>query len=245
MNYRVCLRYDGTNYNGYQKLGDNDNTIQSKVESILSNALNDNINLIASGRTDKGVHAINQWANFHSVKEIDKRSFLNTINKFLPNDISIMDLIKVDDAFHSRFSAESKTYQYRLYTGKIMDPFLRRYVYQVDSEFSMKKAIECSQLFIGTHDFSAFTNMKMKNKSKIRTINSIDIFLSNDCIYIEINGNGFLHNMVRILIGTIIDYGLNKYTSDDILNILESKTRANASEMVPANALFLKEVFYE
>lgn len=245
MNYKLTLQYDGTKYDGYQRLSDDDNTIQSKIDKTISSRLSENISVTASGRTDKGVHALGQCLNFHSLKELEPKVLMKMLNDHLPNDMAISKVEIVDESFHSRFDATSKTYLYRINSAAFQSPFEGRYSHYMPQKLNVESMKKASEVLLGTHDFSSFTNMKLKGKSKVRTIKWIKIERKGEIIEIEINGDGFLHNMIRIIAGTLIDAGLGKLDKEAVKQILASMTRADASRMAPAKGLFLKEVFYD
>lgn len=243
-NIKMIVQYDGSSYKGFQRLKDNDNTIQGKIEDVLSKLTNENIEIIGSGRTDMGVHALGQVVNFktnckESVSKIQKYLY-----NYLPETIVIKDIEEVDDRFHSRYNAKSKTYLYRIDNNKFHNPFNRKFCYHIEKKLDINKMKEASKCLVGEHDFSSFASSKSKKKSHVRTIESISIQENNDLIEIYVQGDGFLYNMVRILVGTLIDAGLNKITTAEIENILEAQDRKVASDTAAAKGLFLYKVKY-
>ncbi|MFU0823989.1 tRNA pseudouridine(38-40) synthase TruA [Clostridium sp.] len=243
-NIKLTIQYDGTKYKGWQKLGNENNTIQGKIEKVLTKITGENIELIGSGRTDAGVHAYNQIANFKTNSNISNEKLLEDCYKFLPLDIVIKNAEDVNDRFHARYNALEKIYTYKIYNDSTHDVFKRKYSYHVKEELNIEKMREAALVFIGRHDFKSFTALKSKKKSTIREIYSIDIIKNNADIDIVFRGNGFLYKMVRILTGTLVDAGLDKITPEDIKNIMEQKDRSIAPPTAPAHGLFLSEVIY-
>lgn len=245
-NYKIIIQYDGTKYKGWQKLKGFDDTIQGKLINVISKNVGYEVDIIGSGRTDAGVHALGQVANFHLEEEIkDLHRFLDDVNKYLPKDIAVIDIKKVDDRFHARYSAVSKTYVYRIHLSNISNVFERKYVYdcpgiQLDVE-SMRLA---AAVLTGKHDFKSFTSNKHMKKSSVRNIMRISIVETDSELRIEYTADGFLQNMVRILTGTLIEIGNGTKNISDLEGIMNSKDRANAGFMAPAEGLCLKEIKY-
>jgi len=243
-NIKLSIQYDGTRYDGWQKQGNTDKTIQGKIEAVLSQILNESIEINGSGRTDSGVHAYNQVANFYTKNSIVLEELIKKANINLPNDIVIMSAEIVDESFHSRHDAKSKKYLYRIWNSEFNNPFLDRYCIHITEKLDINAMKIASEYLIGEHDFSSFTTLKSKKKSKVRTIYSIDFNVNNELIEIIFSGNGFLYNMVRVICGTLLDVGLGKISSDFINEILSKKDRGFAGYTAPAKALFLYEVEY-
>ncbi len=243
-NIKLIIEYDGSRYKGFQRLKDNENTIQGKIESVLSKMLDEHIEIIGSGRTDMGVHAYNQVANFKTSSTISVKKISDYLYKYLPEDIVVKEVKEVSDRFHSRYNAKQKVYLYKINNAKHHDVFLRKYSTHIDKPLDielMKKASEC---LIGEHDFTSFASSKSKKKSNVRNIHSITINKNKDVIDIYVEGNGFLYNMVRIIVGALIDVGLHKKTPKDIKVMLEAKDRSKASDTAPAKGLYLYSVKY-
>lgn len=243
-NIKIIIQYDGTRYKGWQKQNEKVTTIQGTLEDILSKLLQEEITLVGCGRTDAGVHALNYTANFHTKSNLDIDEIKDSINKNLPDDICILSIKNASERFHARYNILSKTYLYKINNTENKNVFERRYVCNINERLDIEKMRQCALPLVGTHDFQSFTTLKSKTKSTIRTINYISIEEINEKIEIEINGNGFLWNMVRIIIGTLIEAGKNKISSKDIEDILNAKTRSQAGPMAPSKALFLKDVEY-
>jgi len=242
-NYKITVQYDGTRYNGWQKQGNTKNTIQEKFENVLLQMCNHPIEIFASGRTDAGVHALCQVANFKCETSKTDDEIMDYLNHYLPEDILVTSIEVMPERFHSRLNAVSKTYEYSISTKK-NDVFLRKYVYRTDEVPDTQKMKSAAALLLGTHDFKGFSSVKKTNKSTVRTINSLEITEENGIIKITVNGNGFLYNMVRIICGTLLDIGLGKLNEDIIPQIFETRAREMAGITLPPCGLKLVEVFY-
>jgi len=243
-NYKITIQYDGTKYKGWQRLKNSDNTIQGKIENVLSKMVEHNVEIHGSGRTDSGVHALAQVANFKIKTNKTPQQIMIYLNRYLPDDIGIISISEVNERFHSRLNVKTKTYRYRIWNSEIPCIFERKYVTEIPTELNIDRMLEGAKYLIGTHDFLAFCSNKKLKKSSVRTINSIDIEKYGHEIRITVNGNGFLHNMVRIICGTLVEIGLEKREPDSIPEILNSKIRENAGETLPAKGLTLVEVEY-
>lgn len=243
-NIKMIIEYDGSRYKGWQKQTKDVNTIQGRMEDILSEMTGEEIQLIGCGRTDAGVHALNYTANFHTNSTINNEDILIRLNDKLPDDIGVKSLRNASERFHSRYNILSKTYLYRINNSGYNNVFGRKYIHNVREKLDLDKMRECAELLIGSHDFQSFTSLKTKTKSTVRTINYITISEIDNTIEIDINGNGFLWNMVRIILGTLIEAGKENLNKDEMLVILNAKKRADAGPMVPAKGLFLKDVEY-
>lgn len=242
MNIKIKIEYEGSSYSGWQKQA-NAKTIQSEIERALTKITGNEIEIFASGRTDAGVHSLGQVANFHIESRIPAEKMKFALNQLLPEDIRVLESEEVSEDFHSRFSAKKKTYLYRIQTGEVKRALERNISYFVRGTLDLGKMRNTAQYLVGEHDFSAFKTEGSSATNFVRTIYRIDISQKNDIIEIEITGNGFLYNMVRIIVGTLIDAG--KGLERDIPQILAMKDRSLAGHTAPAHGLFLKEVFYE
>lgn len=246
----MIIRYDGSRYNGWQKQGNTTNTIQKKIEEVLSKATNEEIEIYGSGRTDAGVHAIGQVANFHSNFEIDKEKEIlgctlkEYLNEYLPLDIRILAVCRVSGRFHSRLTVKSKKYVYIIDNGEVADPFTRKYAYHYKKDLNINLMEQGASHLIGEHDFLGFSSIKKTKKSTVRKISDITIEKKEEKIHIAIQGNGFLYNMVRIIVGTLIEVGEKKLPPEDVKRILVEKDRSLAGPTVPPTGLFLYGVDY-
>ena len=254
-NFRMVLQYEGTRYQGWQRQGSTDNTIQGKLETLLSKMTGQKIEIQGAGRTDAGVHALGQVANFHADTQMTQTEILEYMNRFLPEDIAVISLKEVSERFHSRLNATGKTYCYRVINSAIPHVFDRRYVHVVEQQLDIDAMREAAQYLTGTHDFKAFTSNKRGKKSTVRTINSIqiekcaatstEILQTQDEIRFFYRGDGFLYHMVRIMTGTLLEVGIHKRKPEEIAEILASGFRERAGELAPAKGLTLLEVRYQ
>jgi len=244
-NYKITIQYDGTRYKGWQVQKSTDMTIQGKIQAVLSEMTGQEIEVIGSGRTDAGVHAYGQVANFHLPEHFSKEAVLEYLNHYLPMDIAVLNMEEVDERFHARYHATSKNYVYRIHTSMIPNVFERKYMYTYTEPLDIGKMREAAKHLIGTHDFMAFCGNKKMKKSTIRTVTSIDIQEKEGEIQIFYTGDGFLQQMIRIITGTLIEVGNGTKQPEDILSIMESKVRENAGYTVPPDGLILKQVYYK
>ncbi|HCC07174.1 MAG TPA: tRNA pseudouridine(38-40) synthase TruA [Clostridiales bacterium] len=243
-NYRLQIQYDGGKYKGWQRLGDDDNTIQGKIEHILSEMIGRKIEIIGSSRTDAGVHALAQIANFKIAEKLDADKVKDYLNKYLPMDICVNEVDEASENFHARFNVKNKTYLYKIWNKECTNPFMRKYSMYVKEKLDLEKMILATKYLIGEHDFTAFTNAKSKTKSKVRTIESIAINDVDGFIEIRLRGDGFLHNMARRVVGTLIDIGVGRKKADEIPKIFESGKRDQTGDMADACGLYLEKVRY-
>ena len=243
-NIKMNLQFDGSRYQGWQRLGDNDNTIQGKLETLLNKMTGENINVIGCSRTDKGVHAKALVCNFFTDSSMIIDEIEEYINRYLPDDIVAHDFCEMNERFHSRYNSVSKLYTYTIDNNKYQDVFRRKFTSHIPEALDISLMEDAAKVLIGTFDFAAFTTMKSKKKSTIRTITDIDIIKENNYIYINFKGDGFLHNMIRIITGTLIRVGKGEITAKDVQFILESKNRSIAGPMIESKGLCLMEVIY-
>ena len=243
-NYKLTFCYDGTRYRGWQNQNNVTNTIQHKMEMVLSDILHEPTSLQASGRTDAGVHAHMQVANFHSSQDLETDKILSQLRHQLPQDIGALILEKVPDSFHARLNCTGKTYRYYLWNSEDPCVFQRRYRTVLTEPLDLVAMQKTATLFLGTHDFSAFTSSRNKKHSSVRTIRDITIRKEGPEIIMEYSADGFLYNMVRILTGSLIEVGLGEKTKEDLIDALESGIRADAGFTAPPQGLFLWNVEY-
>ena len=242
-NIRLDICYDGTRYNGWQRQTSHDNTIQGKLETALSRILGEPIEISASGRTDTGVHARGQVANFHTGSTMTCPELLTELRKYLPEDIGIYSCREVSPRFHARLNALEKTYQYRLWNSAQPCVFDRRYVAVMEESLDVEAMRAAAEKLLGTHDFSAFCANKKMKKSTVRTIKSFTVQRVGEEIRFTVTGNGFLHNMVRILVGTLVEVGRGERQVDSIPALFGGK-REDAGFLAPGKGLCLMEVRY-
>ena len=244
-NIKLTIEYDGKDFNGWQKQPNKLN-IQGTIEEAIKRITGEEIDLMASGRTDAGVHAFGQVANFKTNSNIPIEKIPIAINTNLKKSIRIVDAQEVDERFHSRLSCKRKTYRYVINCGKYESAIYRNLETYVPFKLDVKKMQEAAKYFEGEHDFKAFKASGTSSKSSVRTIYKANVILQkNDRIFIELTGNGFLYNMVRIIAGTLVEVGEGKIEPDRIPEIIDSKNRENAGKTLPAKGLFLLNVEYD
>ena len=242
-NLRLDLCYDGTRYKGWQRLTQEDNTIQAKLEQALSRILGEPVEVTGSGRTDAGTHALGQVVNVHCYSTMPCQEILSQLRRYLPEDIGIYSCRNVSERFHARLNAKTKTYRYRIWNSELPCVFDRKYVCFDSRAFDVEAMQDAAQLFLGTHDFSAFCTNKNSKKSTVRTIHSFSVERTGEELVFTVNGNGFLHNMVRILVGTLVEVGTGERSAEEIPALFGGK-RADAGMTMPACGLCLMEVTY-
>lgn len=243
-NIKLVIQYDGSKYRGWQRLGDSDKTIQGKLENVLSQMTNEKIEIIGSGRTDAGVHAYKQVANFHTQSDMSEEAILEYLYNYLPEDIVVVDVEEVDGKFHSRYHAKGKKYLYRIWNSRFHNPFLRKYCTHVAEPLDINLMRNAAKYLVGKHDFTSFTSLKSKKKSMVRELFSIEIQKENEIIDILFHGDGFLYNMVRIMAGTLIEVGAGRMNADSIPEILEKRDRSLSGPKAPYTGLILYDVEY-
>ncbi len=243
-NIRLLLQYEGTRYQGWQRQSASDNTIQGKLEALLSKMCGEPIEIIGSGRTDAGVHAMGQVANFHTDSSMPVEEMLTYINSYLPKDIAVTDISEAAPRFHSRLNARGKCYRYHVINSRIPNVFWHRYALEVPEELDVEAMKKAACYLVGEHDFKAFTSAKKGKKSSVRRIDEIKIDKKEDLISFTFEGNGFLHHMVRILMGTLLEVGKGERTPENMELVLASMSREKAGALMPAKGLTLIEVFY-
>ena len=242
-NLRLDICYDGTRYKGWQRLQGDENTVQGKLEQALSRILGEAIEISGSGRTDAGAHAVGQVANFHCNSKMPCQQILSQLSRYLPEDIGIYSCQEVPDRFHARLNAKAKTYRYRVWNSDAPCVFERRYVYVCPEKLDVAAMRRGAALFLGEHDFSAFCANRNFKKSTVRRIDSLCVEEVGDEIRFVVTGNGFLYNMVRIIVGTLLEVGSGARGAESIPDLFGQK-RESAGVLVPAKGLCLMEVFY-
>ena len=242
-NIRLDICYDGSKYRGWQRLTNTENTIQSKLEKALSRILEEPIEITGSGRTDAGTHAMRQVANFHCNSIMPTEEILIQLRKYLPEDIGIYSCKNVSPRFHARLNAKTKTYRYRVWYSQDPCVFERKYVYLSPCELNMQAMEKAANYYLGEHDFSAFCANKNMKKSTVRYIESFKIEKTDHEIIFQVTGNGFLHHMVRIMVGTLLEVGRGERSAESI-PALFGAPRCESGELIPSCGLCLMEVTY-
>lgn len=243
-NIKLIIEYDGSNYHGWQSQI-NASAVQDIIRKAIMRLTGEECTLIGSGRTDAGVHAYGQVANFHTDSSIPSEKFSYALNSLLPKDIVIRGSSEVNDDFHSRFSAKGKKYRYVIYNSEFPSALLRNRAFHVTNFLDFDEMYKAVCFFKGTHDFSAFKASGSSVKTPIRTITDITLERRDSTIVFEIAGSGFLYNMVRIIVGTLLEVGTGKIKSDSIPEIINSRDRNKAGKTAPPQGLFLIEVYYD
>lgn len=240
--YLIDFSYSGANFSGYQKQPGK-RTVQDEIEKVLSSINNNSVKLTSSGRTDALVNAIHQKAHFDLDKEIGAYKLNGALNSYLPNDIYVNSVTKVDNLFHARYMVKSKTYEYLINTGDY-NPLLRTHVYQYCKPLNIRKMKKAVKYFIGKHDFTTFVSAEDKKEDKVREIYDASVDEKDGIIKITFKGSGFLKYQVRNMVGTLIKIGEEKVLPDIILSLLEKKDRKCAFLCAPAQGLTLTDVKY-
>lgn len=244
MNYKLIIQYDGTRYDGWQRQGNTENTIQGRIEEVLSRMVQAPVEVQGAGRTDAGVHALGQVASVYLDTDASEDEICRYLNQYLPEDIGVVEVRQAADRFHARLNASGKVYRYRIGIGAYKNVFERKYYYPLGKELDVAGMREAAALLVGEHDFKSFCSNKRMKKSTVRRLRRIDIREKAGEIEITYEGDGFLYNMVRILTGTLIEVGQGKRCPDSMKEILVGRNRKLAGYTAPARGLILAEVKY-
>lgn len=246
-NVKFTIAYEGSRYLGWQRLGGDQNkkTIQGVVEETISEVVGRKVTLSGSGRTDAGVHAYGQVANGRIPVEVKSSSLISLVNKRLPADIQIVAAEVVSDDFHSRYDATYKVYQYRMDLREVPSVFTRTRTLSIQEPLQVEKMREAAALLIGTHDFKGYASAMPDGRGTIKTIDQIEIGYEGQELLVELRGDGFLYNMVRIIVGTLLEVGMGKREVRSVILPLKTKQRKDAGPTVSSIGLYLKEVGYQ
>lgn len=242
-NLRLDICYDGSRYRGWQRLSGSDNTIQGKLETVLTRILGEPVEISGSGRTDAGVHAMGQVASFHCKSEMPAKEILEQLRRYLPEDIGIISCKDVSERFHARLNAKEKVYRYRIWNSDKPCVFQRKYVWVNPDRLDIVAMKQAAKLLTGIHDFSAFCAAPRMKKSTVRCVQEISIERNGEELQLTFRGNGFLHNMVRILVGTLVEVGGGQRDAQSVSQLFGAK-REEAGFLAPASGLCLMEVIY-
>ena len=240
---KLTIEYDGTGYSGWQKQP-NQKTIQGEIEKAIETSIGEKVEVFGSGRTDAGVHALGQTAHFDLTKPVPTEKLQKILNGTLPDDISILSVEEVDENFHARFSIKKKCYRYKIFNADKKDAFLANRAASERKKLNIKKMKEGAKLLKGKHNFQGFCSAGTSAQNFEREIFDIKIKKDGEFVYVDVCGNGFLYNMVRIIVGTLIDYSFDKISLQDIMEALEKGNRAKAGRTMPPQGLYLKEAIY-
>jgi tRNA pseudouridine38-40 synthase len=243
-NFKITIEYDGSAFHGWQRQAVG-RTIQGEIETALATMTGDRISVTGSGRTDAGVHALNQTANFRCATMLSPEVFLKGLNSLLPKDIVITSCESAPDQFHARYDVKSKTYHYKILNRPLPAAVYRQYAWHIRKKLDLNAMQDALSCIAGRHDFKAFEGSGSPRTDSIRRIMTIDLLRTDgEYLVLTIEGDGFLRFMVRNIVGTIVDVGLGKITPEDFKQILASKNRNLAGITAPAHGLFLVDVKY-
>lgn len=243
-NIKLTIEYDGKRYHGWQRLKDSDKTIQGKIEYVLSEMTEEKIEIIGSGRTDAGAHAKGQVANFKTESNMSRQKMMDYLNYYLPNDVVVNKVEEVPERFHSRYNCSGKQYSYYIWNTEVPSVFKGQHSFHYADELDMDKINEACQKLVGEHDFLGFSSLKRSKKSSVRTIKELSMEQEGNMLRFIFVGDGFLYNMVRIIMGTLLEIGSGEQPVELIDEIFEDRIRENAGDTVPSYGLFLDEVYY-
>ena len=244
MNFKLTIQYDGTRYDGWQRQGNTDNTLQGRLEGVLSRMVGKPVEIQGAGRTDAGVHARGQVASVHLPEGYTPQEVQNYLNRYLPEDVAVVDVVEVGERFHARLSATGKEYRYHIRMGSIPDVFARKYQYRVEEPLDLAAMERAAGYLTGKHDFRSFCGNRRFKKSTVREVFHIGVEVCGSDLTLVYQGDGFLYNMVRILTGTLLEVGLGQRTPESMVDILEARERTAAGKTAPAQGLVLQEVYY-
>lgn len=243
--YKCKIAYDGSQFSGYQ-VQPNQRTVQGELQKALEKLhKGEEIKVYASGRTDAGVHGRGQMIHFDSPLSIPEEKWPVALNTLLPDEVSILKVEKAPSDFHARFDVTGKEYRYFVYTNKVRDPFRRNYAYHYPYTLNLETLREASQHLLGLHDFTSFCSAKTEVEDRVRELREIEVLEEEDMFVFRFVGNGFLYNMVRILVGTLLQVGTGEIAADEIPAILAKKDRIYAGKTAPPQGLYLWTVEYE
>lgn len=244
MNVKLTIQYDGTRYDGWQRQGNTDNTLQGRLEGVLSRMVDSPVEIQGAGRTDAGVHARGQVASVHLPEGYTPQEVQDYLNRYLPEDVAVVEVVEVGERFHARLSATGKEYRYHIRMGSVPDVFARKYQYRVEEPLDIPAMERAAGYLTGKHDFRSFCGNRRFKKSTVREVFHIGVEVCGSDLTLIYRGDGFLYNMVRILTGTLLEVGLGQRTPESMVDILEARERTAAGKTAPAQGLVLQQVFY-
>ena len=244
MNVKLTIQYDGTRYDGWQRQGNTDNTLQGRLEGVLSRMVGKPVEIQGAGRTDAGVHAHGQVASVHLPEGYTPQEIQNYLNRYLPEDVAVVEVVEVGERFHARLSATGKEYRYHIRMGSVPDVFARKYQYRVEEPLDLAAMERAAGYLTGKHDFRSFCGNRRFKKSTVREVFHIGVEVCGSDLTLVYRGDGFLYNMVRILTGTLLEVGLGQRTPESMVDVLEARERTAAGKTAPAQGLVLQEVYY-
>ncbi|BBO15981.1 tRNA pseudouridine(38-40) synthase TruA [Candidatus Brocadia pituitae] len=242
-NIRLLIEYDGTQYAGWQWQNDQ-KTVQEMLSKAVEQVVQEPVKIYGASRTDSGVHALGQVANFKTTSSVPSKRLIHAINFYLPHDITVKGAADVPVSFHAQYDAQSKIYRYTLLNNWIRTSLNRNFCYVCGLLLNAEKMLYAAQYLIGTHDFTSFTTSALQGKNRIRTVKRLEITREGKYLYFTVEANGFLYNMVRTMVGTLIEVGRGKIMVESMKDILGAKNRNLAGPTAPAKGLCLIEVKY-
>lgn len=240
---RLIIEYDGTSYVGWQRQP-NGVSVQKVVEDALAKVCGSQLSLVSSGRTDAGVHARGMVAHFVTQRVLPMAAYREGVNRYLPADIVVREAALVPDDFHARYSARGKWYRYTLYRSPVRSPLAGRYSWHVRGELDLQQMRLAAQRFVGRHDFAGFRSSGCAARTTVREIFSMAVAEAGDMVYIDVHGSGFLRNMVRIMVGTLVEVGRGLRLPEEIGEMLTECCRGKTGVTAPPQGLCLMEVDY-
>lgn len=240
---RLTIEYDGTDYAGWQ-IQPNGLAVQEVVENALAKVLGEHVRLASSGRTDAGVHARGMVAHFVTLRDLPLAAFREGTNQHLPPDVAIREAMEAPSGFHARFSARGKWYRYTLYRGEVRSPLAGRTSWHIRSPLDAEAMAAAARCFVGTHDFAAFRSSSCEARTTVREIFSVELVHAGELLHIDVRGGGFLKNMVRVMVGTLVEIGLGRRPAGDVERLLQGGARRLSGRTAPARGLCLMEVWY-
>ncbi len=244
MRYLIHLSYDGTRYSGWQRQGNSQNTITAKLEAVFTRLDGRPVKVDGAGRTDAGVHALDQPATLDLNTSLGTAEILDYVNRYLPEDIALNSIEPVSARFHARLSSVGKIYRYEIRTAAVQDVFRRKFQWHLKKAPDVERMENAACLLTGTHDFAAFCTARPGNHSTVRTLRRVDLLAQDGTLLLEFEGDGFLYNMVRILTGTLVEIGLGERNAADLTKVFASRQRSSAGITAPAQGLTLVRVLY-
>jgi tRNA pseudouridine38-40 synthase len=240
---RLTIAFDGTAYVGWQRQT-NGLSVQQLIENALAQVLGETVVLHSSGRTDAGVHALGMVAHFRTERNLPLAAYREGVNRLLPRDVAVQEVFEATGDFHARFSARGKWYRYALYQGEVCSPLLDRTAWHLRETLDWSAVEAAARFFVGKHDFAAFRSSGCEAKGTVKEIYAIDLLREGELMYINVRGSGFLRNMVRVMVGTLVEIGMRKRPVADIGRLLAEGDRCQAGRTAPPRGLCLMEVWY-
>ena len=242
-NLLLEISYDGSRYHGWQ-VQKNAVTVQEVFQNAVEKLFGERLDIKGCSRTDSGVHANSYFVSFKTDKNIENEKVVMALNTYLPKDIAVRSCREVEEDFHPRYSAVSKEYIYKLYNGKIRDPFLNHYAFHYRYPINTEYLNEEAQAYLGAHDYRGFCSSRSDVEDTVRTVRNFEVFREGDTVYFKVEADGFLYNMVRIMVGTLLFVSEGKIKRGELASVIESMDRSRAGKTAPPQGLYLNKVNY-